>query len=73
MLQFSCTVSEYTAADVAVVDTIGSSPSSTEGTPVRTVPGDDVELDELDRVLKGFDSGPTTSARPQLTHKTSVE
>ena len=56
-----------------MVDTIGSSPSSTEGTPVRTVPGDDVELDELDRVLKGFDSGPTTSAHPQLAHKTRVE
>ena len=50
---------------------VGSSPSSTEGTPVRSVPAGG-ELDELDRVLMGFDSGPSTT-RPPLPKKASVE
>ena len=66
--------SEYTVADVAAVDMVGSSPSSTEGTPVRSVPAAVApggELDELDRVLMGFDKGP--AGRPPLPRKASVE
>lgn len=76
-LCFSHLVEEYTVADVAAVDMVGSSPSSTEGTPVRSVPAaapSGGELDELDRVLMGFDKGPAApTARPPLPKKASVE